>query len=496
MILPGVARMTKPITSASSSRFLAGLYVAELCAIVAALTLQRRGDRPWLTFLTGPAGWVCVVAFAALLASLLGLAYLVRGVAPPRGRRLAVPLVVNLVSLGLVSGVAEAVVRVLATPTIQGPVVMGTVLLPHRWEEVAARSRALLDDASVARSYLVSDPELGWTIGPSRQSVDYNRQGVEEYLARLGAPAARRPPPAADAAIYVSSVEGMRSPRPGVSFAAMPAKRRIALVGDSFTFGLEVYYEDTWASQLERVLGPEFQVLNFGVDGFGVDQAYLRYRRDVAAWHPEIAVLGVIDDDFRRTMCVYAFLCFPGFGMPFAKPRLVLDPQGLTPLNLPLAPPRALFDTGAITELPYLAFDGSFDPVEWESRFYDHAYAIRLVLSRYRPWSTARPAVSPPAQRALNVEIVRAFIRLARARGAVPIVVYFPSRPHPGSALGAPSVAREAFAASHVRYLDLTDCVGAVPPAQRFMALHYSPRTNIAVARCLQEAIATGFHSS
>ncbi len=488
--------MTTPISSASSSRLLVGLYVVEFCAAVAVLTLQRRGDRTLLSFLAGPAGWVCVAALVALAASVLGLAYLVRGVAPPRGRRLAVPLVVNLVSLALVSGVAEALVRALATPTIQGPVVMGTVLLPHRWEEVAARSRALLDDASAARSYLVPDSDLGWTIGPSRQSADYNRQGVDEYLARLGSPAGRRPPPAADAGIYVSSVEGMRSPRPGLSFAALPAKRRVALVGDSFTFGLEVHYEDTWGSQLERALGPEFQVLNFGVDGYGIDQAYLRYRRDVAAWHPEIAVLGVIDDDFRRTMCVYAFLCFPGFGMPFAKPRLVLGPQGLTPLNLPLAPPRTLFDARAITELPDLTFDGSFDPVEWESRFYHHAYAIRLVLSRYRPWSTVRPAVSPPAQRALNAEIVRAFIRLARARGAVPIVVYFPSRPRPGSVLGAASVAREAFAASHIRYLDLTDCVGAVSPDERFVALHYSPRTNTAVARCLQEAIAAGFHSS
>jgi hypothetical protein len=85
-------------------------------------------------------------------------------------------------------------------------------------------------------------------------------------------------------------------------------------VGDSFTFGLEVRYEDTWPRQLERLLGPEFQVLNFGVDGYGVDQAYLRYRRDGLAWRPEIVVLGVIDDDFRRTMCVYAFLCFPGLG--------------------------------------------------------------------------------------------------------------------------------------------------------------------------------------
>jgi len=60
----------------------------------------------------------------------------------------------------------------------------------------------------------------------------------------------------------------------------------------------------------------------------------------------------------------------------------------------------------------------------------------------------------------------------------------------------APSIAREAFDAHHIRYLDLTACVAAVPPADRFLALHYSPRTNTAIARCLHDAIAAGFHSS
>ena len=108
--------------------------------------------------------------------------------------------------------------------------------------------------------------------------------------------------------IYLSSVEGLRSPRVGMSFAGIPAKRRIAIVGDSFTFGLEVPYGQTWGHQLEVLLGPGVQVLNFGVDGYGVDQAFMRYQRDVAAWRPDVAILSVIDDDLRRTMGVYGFL--------------------------------------------------------------------------------------------------------------------------------------------------------------------------------------------
>jgi hypothetical protein len=192
-------------------------------------------------------------------------------------------------------------------------------------------------------------------------------------------------------------------------------------------------------------------------------------------------------------MCVYAFLCFPGFGMPFAKPRLVADARGLTPLNLPLPSPATLFAKRAITELPDLLFDGAYNPVEWERHGYHRSYAIRFALSRYRPWSSRRPAVSDDTERALNGEIARAFIRLAHERGARPIVLYFPSRRWPSSGTATP--ARDALQAAHINFLDLTPCVETVPPAARFVALHYSPATNAAVARCVHDAITSGFKS-
>jgi hypothetical protein len=278
-----------------------------------------------------------------------------------------------------------------------------------------------------------------------------------------------------------------------MSFAALPTKRRIAVVGDSFTFGLEVPYEGTWGHQLELKLGAEFQVLNFGVDGYGVDQAYLRYRRDAAAWRPEIVILGMIDDDFRRTMCVYAFLCFPGFGMPFSKPRLAVTASGLAPVNLPLAAPESLFTAPSIESLPFLEYDGSFRRADWTWRFYHHSDAIRFVLSQYPPLSTRSP-VTPEAMRAVNTEVVRAFLKLARERGSIPIVVLFPSRSRLDGA--AASVAKTTLEAGRIRFLDMTGCVTAVPPAERFVALHYSAATNAAIAGCLRESIAGGFQSS
>jgi hypothetical protein len=446
--------MTTPLAAG----LLLALYGVEACAAAVALTWLRRGDRSLALFMAAPAGLAFAAALGALLVTGLLALVLAWRLMRSRAGSLAVPLAVNLLSVALVAGLAEVAVRLGTVSTIQGPVFARTVLLPYQWEDVAARGRALLADVEAGRTYLVPDAELGWTIGASRRSTDYNRTGVEELLVQRGAPPPRRSA-AADAAIYVSSVEGLRSPRPDLSFASVPARRRIAVVGDSFTFGLEVTYDEAWPAQLERLLGDGVQVLNFGVDGYGVDQAYLRYRRDVEAWKPEIVVLGMIDDDVRRTMCVYAFLCFPGFGMPFGKPRLVADARGLTPLNVPLPPPATLFAKRAITELPGLLFDGAYDPVE----------------------------------RVLNGEIARAFIRLARERGARPIVVYFPSRRWPSSGTATP--AREALTAAHINFLDMTPCADTVPADARFVALHYSPATNAAIARCLHAALTSAFES-
>ena len=470
---------------------IAALYLLEAAAALVALAFYKKGDRPLSSFLTHPAGLVFLVAAAVLVATLLVLVRWLRRQPPPRARRLAAPLLLNLMSLGIGCATAEGAIRVLSVDTPEGPVFANTVLLPRSWESVAARSRATLAKAAEQGSFLVFDRQLGWTVGPNRHSRDYNRVRARATAARLdGRSASQSTADSADE-IYLSSMEGIRSPRAGMSFAGTPRpKHRIALIGDSFTFGLEVPYEDTWGQQLERALGSDVQVLNFGVDGYGVDQALLRYQRDVLAWHPDVVILGVINDDLRRTMCVYGFLCFPGFEMPFPKPRFVMAGDSLQRLNAPLPDPDSLFTRRAITDLPFIAHDASFDPGEWQWHFYDHSYAIRLVLSKFRRWPTPGSTVTEDAERRVNGAIVRAFERLARENGSMPIVVFFPSLTAllPGS--HSTPIAEQVLRAEQIPYLDMTECVRQVPAAQRFVTLHYSRVTNAAIVGCLR-AVAT-----
>src|SRR5215813_9415939 len=171
---------------------LACLYVVELAALLSALALQRRGDRSLTIFLASPAGWIGMAGLLALAVSVVVLVALARRVPAPRGRHLAGAIVINLCSVTLAFGVAEALVRLLATSTIQGTVVGRTVLVPHRWADVVARSRAALERAAAGQSYLVPDRDLGWSIGPNRESVDYNREGVQRMLGRAGTPVPAR----------------------------------------------------------------------------------------------------------------------------------------------------------------------------------------------------------------------------------------------------------------------------------------------------------------
>ena len=483
------AELNRPRRQASATLALL-LYLAEIAALLTILAIYKLGSWPLATFLRTPAGAALVTAPPIFFAAVTIIIRVLRK-HPEKVTAFWPAVGLNLWSLVLMAGTAEVALRVFATGTPLGPQVANVTLIPRDWSAVAQRNQALLARVANGQSYLVFDSLLGWTVGRDRKSSDYNRSFQERYIAEHENSAERtrlqQYRPGQD--IYASSIEGLRSPRQGFSFAAQPAQRRIALLGDSFTFGLEVGYEQTWGYELEKLLGREFQVLNFGVDGYGVDQAFLRYRRDAAPWHPEVVILGVISDDLRRTMCVYGFLCFPASEIPFPKPRFVLDADTLALLNRPLPRPESLFASKSLAELPFVDLDPAFDPIQWEKHFYHRSFAVRFVLSRFPRWQVPAPAVSDDALRAVNAELIRQFVRTVKDAGSTPVVVYFPSS---GAFVGDGATAargREVLRSSGVPLIDLTECVTKVPPAERFVILHYSPATNAEIARCLMESL-------
>jgi hypothetical protein len=80
--------------------------------------------------------------------------------------------------------------------------------------------------------------------------------------------------------------------------AKPPGTYRVAVLGDSFTEGLQVRLEDTFAAVLERELAgcPRFrgravEVFNFGVSNYGTAQELLTLRDRVWAYSPDLVLL-------------------------------------------------------------------------------------------------------------------------------------------------------------------------------------------------------------
>ena len=81
-------------------------------------------------------------------------------------------------------------------------------------------------------------------------------------------------------------------------FSMRPSKFRVLTIGDSMTYGLGVSDDETFSAHLQRLTGDE--VINAGVNSYGVDQALLMWERYGIAYAPDVVVLGYFVDDFHR----------------------------------------------------------------------------------------------------------------------------------------------------------------------------------------------------
>jgi hypothetical protein len=129
-----------------------------------------------------------------------------------------------------------------------------------------------------------------------------------------------RPPP------HELSAAGYRLSPAGEGFAT-PC---ISLYGDSFTFGSEVAPEAAWGNVLTERLG--CRVDNYGVPGYGTDQAYVYFRRQhqQALDKAPVVILSHLSENIVRNITQdYGFIYQAELAL---KPRFVSD--GDRPLRL------------------------------------------------------------------------------------------------------------------------------------------------------------------
>ncbi|MDM8527484.1 SGNH/GDSL hydrolase family protein [Anaerolineales bacterium HSG24] len=216
---------------------------------------------------------------------------------------------------------------------------------------------------------------------PYRLPIERTQQKVDLYLQRAPDTAIMhhpvlgwvpRPHGKSDDGLYQYNGQGIRSP---VIYSQTPADNilRIALFGDSFTHCSDVSYEESWGYLLEQKLlakGVQAEVLNFGVSGYGMDQAYLRWEKEGRAYQPDIVIFGIQFENVRRNVNLIRTIYRRG-DIPFSKPRFMLKNGVLKPINIPTIPPEDVpqvmqnIDTWELAKYEYSYAHDDYTPYFW-----------------------------------------------------------------------------------------------------------------------------------
>jgi hypothetical protein len=261
----------------------------------------------------------------------------------------------TLIVAGIALAMLEIGVRVITTfNSDTGMALIGKVaLLPYRPDAESARASW---DRAARSTYVIRDQELGWAI---------KANGT-----------------AGKAGEYTANSHGFRGAKDWVTTSSIPkGKVRISAYGDSFTHGDAVPLEHTWAEQLQH-LRADLQVLNFGVPGYGTDQAFLRFRRDGRKFDAHFHILGIWPENLVRNLSVIRFYLAPSENLGSSKPRFLLTSGKLAIVNSPVLPEQAFLDT---------VLQRDVSPVV------EHDYWYRKDEQRFPPyyhWRTARAALS------------------------------------------------------------------------------------------------------
>jgi hypothetical protein len=226
---------------------------------------------------------------------------------------------------------------------------------------------------------------------------------------------------------------------------------RIEVFGDSFAFGSEVDDGATYSAVLEGSL-PRAEVLDFGVQGYGLDQALLRFRKEGTAFHPDVVVVGFVSVLSTRNTLTHT---------TYPKPHFVL--RGRLELE----------------GVPVPDLDEGLRAYTRSSR----------ILDAWRMIRTPVDAPDPTLDRALLVE----FVAEIRASGARPVIVSYPVPSEMGRESGSMRTYWEACVMTGATCVDTGPAFGAA--RARGVALsaphgHFNAAGHRIVAGALADALA------
>ncbi|MDE2951214.1 MAG: hypothetical protein OXT68_10645 [Chloroflexota bacterium] len=285
---------------------------------------------------------------------------------------------------------------------------------------------------------------LGYTLEPHVLPINRLKEGIDAYLqnvdtatilfdARTGW--AYRPNSLRHQGTFTVNSAGMRSQRE-FSKEPLPNTLRIAAFGDSFTAGDDVNDAQVWTNQLELNLieqGIRAEVLNFGVGGYDMGQALLRWRAIGQKFQPDIVIFGFQSENLDRNVNVFRILYIHGPSIPFSKPRFIISDGKLELINLPALPPERMVATfEAFSNHPLAAYEDYYRSRDVVSKWWLSSRLGAFIYEVTKAQERASQADYGPASERgmLGKAIVDAFAADVAERAADFFVVHLPLPQH------------------------------------------------------------------
>lgn len=213
----------------------------------------------------------------------------------------------------------------------------------------------------------------------------------------------------------------------------------VSLYGDSYAVGL-LFTEpsNAWSSVLSNLL--HCRVANFGIGGYGTDQAYLRFLGNTSDTS-KVVILGFTTENALRNVNQYkCFLYYGPKGMGFGlKPRFIIGPDGSLQL-IPL-PKFSYDDFMRMTRFPrrYLTHEyflpGGTSGFTWRTFPYTIALVKTLAKNFHiraelqgSPWYREfYDPMHPSGSLQVSFGILNNFYLEAKKRDKTPVVVIIPT---------------------------------------------------------------------
>ena len=345
------------------------------------------------------------------------------------------------------------------------------------WQKT--RIKELTSDTMDFRNF---DSKIGWVNRPNERIV---QESANQKI------------------VYSINSSGFRSTREYI-----PSKKkgitRLMVMGDSFVFGSEVDDADCWPSILE-LSNKNKEVLNAGVAGYGLDQAFLLFEETKKEWKPDIVIICYMTMLLQRHV-----VTFQSFGskrsVPCSKPRYLLDGDKLVLKTNPLPSKehyRELLNQPhkVLPEIGEHDFFFNRDFATPVKGYVSFVKLINIAVNRYSNSSQCedfyKNGFYNQDSEAFKIteKLIPKFVNSVKETGAEPIVVIFPTRVDltrlmevKGYRVYEPLI--KSLEKTGISYIDMATAFNDEKVENLFENNgHYSPLGNLLVANKIQLAL-------